>query len=616
MRIRRLTIKNFRNFKDVTVELDDHAVFVGPNGVGKSNLLHALRLVLDPSLPDSARQLRQEDFWDGVPRPLTTKARIEIAVELIDFESNDDQLASLAEHLVETSPLVARMTYVFRVRPSVATTPLTADDFEFFVFGGDREDNRVGYELRRRIPADVFHALRDAENDLASWRRSPLRPLLERAWGQVATSDKDALLDGLEGASRLLTKTTALAELGRSIAGALTKRAGEGEALDVKLGIAPMESDALIRIVRLLLDGGRRGVGESSLGLANCLFFTLKLLELEHLVKEHERDHTIVAIEEPEAHLHPHLQRQMFRGFLRVKPHLAGPSDGSLEVLPTTLLVTTHSPHLASIAPLRSIVLLRRSRVALTRADAGGESVTTPRFATTTTAVSTATADFDPDEERDLERYLEVSRAELLFARAVILVEGDAELYVVPQLAALRGKALDTLGISVCSIGGTHFEIYARLLTHLKIPFAVITDGDPGSPWPGTTRVVDLLKAIVGGAAFQQIPSDEQLDAARNHGLFVGESTFELDLLKSDHASSLLRALKDLAPTKAAAKRAEGWLTDGTSIDAAQVLKDIASIGKGRCAQRLASILSLSPQGQGPKYVADAIDHVATELGR
>jgi putative ATP-dependent endonuclease of OLD family len=70
MRITRITITNFRNFEALDVRLADHSVIVGANAVGKSNLLYALRLVLDPSLPDTARHLRTEDFWDGIPRPI------------------------------------------------------------------------------------------------------------------------------------------------------------------------------------------------------------------------------------------------------------------------------------------------------------------------------------------------------------------------------------------------------------------------------------------------------------------------------------------------------------------------------------------------------------------
>ncbi len=66
MRISRVSVQNFRNFKNLDVSLSEHAVIVGENRIGKSNFIYALRLILDPSLPDSARQLREEDFWDGL----------------------------------------------------------------------------------------------------------------------------------------------------------------------------------------------------------------------------------------------------------------------------------------------------------------------------------------------------------------------------------------------------------------------------------------------------------------------------------------------------------------------------------------------------------------------
>src|SRR5436190_1034766 len=95
MRISRIRVENFRNFHTFEVALDDHAVIVGENKVGKSNLLRALRLVLDPSLADADRQLRVDDFWDGLPRPLTRDERILIAVDLTDFETDENLLAVL-----------------------------------------------------------------------------------------------------------------------------------------------------------------------------------------------------------------------------------------------------------------------------------------------------------------------------------------------------------------------------------------------------------------------------------------------------------------------------------------------------------------------------------------
>lgn len=70
MFLSRIKIENFRNFHKLDVYLSPSTVVVGENNVGKSNLLLALRLVLDPRLPDSARQLREEDFWDGLVEPI------------------------------------------------------------------------------------------------------------------------------------------------------------------------------------------------------------------------------------------------------------------------------------------------------------------------------------------------------------------------------------------------------------------------------------------------------------------------------------------------------------------------------------------------------------------
>jgi putative ATP-dependent endonuclease of OLD family len=176
--ISRIAISGFRNFRDLDLfDLPASVVVVGENGAGKSNLLYALGLVLDPSLPDTARQLSAEDFWDGFDAPFDGE-EITVAVELVDFEGDKAAMALLGDYLVATGPKVARLTYAYRPRPLVKD-PSNEADYEAVVYGGHRDDQRVGREVLHYVSLPVLPALRDAESDLAS-ARSPLRRLLAR----------------------------------------------------------------------------------------------------------------------------------------------------------------------------------------------------------------------------------------------------------------------------------------------------------------------------------------------------------------------------------------------------------------------------------------------------
>jgi putative ATP-dependent endonuclease of OLD family len=92
MYLSRIKIQNFRNFSLLDVPLAGNVVVVGENRVGKSNLLQALRLILDPTVPDSARQLSISDFWDGL-ETLGEEDKIIVSIEIKDFEDDLDVLA-------------------------------------------------------------------------------------------------------------------------------------------------------------------------------------------------------------------------------------------------------------------------------------------------------------------------------------------------------------------------------------------------------------------------------------------------------------------------------------------------------------------------------------------
>jgi putative ATP-dependent endonuclease of OLD family len=598
MRIARIEIKNFRNFRHLDLAVGEHAVIVGENKIGKSNLLFGLQLILDPSLSDSDRCLRMEDFWDGLPRPLTASDRIEVSVELADFEDNDDHLAQLGEYLVSPDPMVARITYAFQPIPNLPEGPKKDSDYEFAIYGGGRPESRVGYELRKRLPLNLMPALRDAVSDLANWRKSPLRPLLDKAAGDIDRARLRELADGVSEATSAIAGCDEVRALGDLISDKLVEMVGSLHALEMCLGFSPTDGGRLIRTLRLFIDGGVRSVVDASLGSANLLYLALKAIQLDQQVSEGQRSHTFLAIEEPEAHLHPHVQRRVYRTFLR--PRQPVPSSGAASpASETTVLLTTHSPNIVSVSPVHSLILLRKA------ADLQS-----------TEGVSTATLDLDAAEADDIERYLDVTRGEVLFAKGVLLVEGEAEEYMLPVLAELNGYNLDEFGISVCSVAGTHFLPYLKLLgpAGLNIPCAVITDADPNVRTPGLPRIRKLLEYLAPGELDCLTTDDEVIDLGSRHGLFLTDDTFEVALFRSGRHPSFARTMGQLSSNPVAKTRANGWKANPGSLDVNRMLLDIEAIGKGRFSQRWALHISRSNSKRCPTSVTEALEYVTSRI--
>lgn len=306
MHLSRIRIENFRNFKLLDVELAGNMVVVGENRVGKTNLLYALRLIFDPTLPDSARQLGLADFWDGLD-PLGPDDKIIVSVEIEDFDDDPDILATLTDFRLDDDADTVRLTYEFRARPDLEGTPASEEDYEFICYGGESENKTFGHRLRRRITMDVLPALRDAEGDLGNWGRSPLRPLIESAFAGVDKDDLDDIKKSIEEATSHLIDFASVKELEDDLGALFASMSGPKQDIKPSLGFGATDVARLYRNIRLLIDNGLRGINDASLGSANIVFLTLKALALKRMMDENKRDHTLLAIEEPEAHLHPHL---------------------------------------------------------------------------------------------------------------------------------------------------------------------------------------------------------------------------------------------------------------------------------------------------------------------
>jgi putative ATP-dependent endonuclease of OLD family len=600
MRISKINIKNFSDFEIMT---GDNIVVVGENKVGKSNLIFALQLILDPGLSELDRQLGLEHFWDGLGDD-KLGAVIEIAIELTDFENNPRLLAHLGDCIVDPGPpMVSRLTYRFQPKAGLDGEPQSIADYEYILFGGLDANNAMRPGLRRMLPLDVLAALRDAEKDLATWRRSPLRPLIEGLAARLNEADRNAIQEAVDTAQNTLAERDEVQAVAKKISGRLEEMVGPAHTTRISLGLAPAQIDALLRAFRLLIDDGARGVADASLGTANLIFLVLKSLELDRLVKEEERDHTFLAIEEPEAHLHPHVQRLVYRHFLTGADETKGEdedAEGNGDEAPVpasrlTTILTTHSPHIASIAPLRSLVLLRR--------DGAGDR---------TVGVSTAKTPLTTKDESDLQRYIDVTRGELFFARGIILVEGDAERFLVPAFAEALDIHLDQRGISICSVGGTNFAPYVKLIgpAGLAIPHVVLTDLDPvaaGTP-RARRRIEKLLEIVSPRADYGEMADDVIFQRGMRRGMFVNEDTLETELFAAGLAVRMSRILRaELALGQVTLDRIDGWVAAPNTVDKGRLIDLIERVGKGRFAQRLASSATAA---NCPAYIRSGLEFI------
>ena len=523
MKISRVVIKNYRLFKDLDITLnEDLTCIIGENNTGKTTILQAIQLCLDVSFPSVFRSLIREDIHSGVD--LSQPSQVLIGIELTGFEGKLNEEALVSTWKTEADR--ARIFYRFRPRPSVRDElehgdlnpgELSLEDYSWEIKAGGNpaidltdiewDDDDIGeavrfYDLQSYLVVHM-QALRDVESDLRGSRTSPLVRLIEAC--EIDQAEQDALVAILDEANEKIEGSPTISEIAHSVDESFKDVSGPAFEMDVTLGISSATFQSIIRNLKMLLSDvfmSNFEPARNGLGMNNILYIAILI---EYLKKRVERGNSagqLLLIEEPEAHLHPQLQASLLI---------------ALRNLGMQVILTSHSTQITSQAPFATLVSLTR------RADA-----------TIASSTLSENPELSAGDISDLERYLDSTKSNLLYARKVMLVEGPAELFLIPAMVqAVRGINLERGGISVIAIYGVHFDVYSKLFRagSLEKKCAIVADAD--------------LTPSDASDEFNIEASAPDLANLRGEyvEVFAGATTFERELVSRQTLSMLIACL-------------------------------------------------------------------------
>ncbi|MBI5358618.1 AAA family ATPase [Candidatus Amesbacteria bacterium] len=450
MYLSQLKLWNFRKFGEPDDEIDltkpnlvvdfnkGLNLLVGENDSGKSCVIDAIKLTLRTHSIEWIK-VENDDFY---------KDKNRLRIECHFNSLSDEEAKNFVEWLgvdgsTDPKPNLKLILDAQRTQDRI---------LPYEIKGGPGDDGKViSAEAREYLKTTYLKPLRDAKAELIARKNSRLSQILE---GHPVFRDKEnhKLVEILTEANNEIKKYfedesdqdhngyKILKTLKEYLANFLS--AGSGQ--DTRFHIDDPKLKNILELLKLTLYDERSG-----LGTYNLLFIAAELL---HLKRENYDGLKLGLIEEVEAHLHPQAQ-------LRVIAALENESTtGGIQ-----LILSTHSANLASKVAIKKLILCYGSKL----------------FPLGPTYTKLGETDYN-----FLERFLDVTKANLFFAQGIIMVEGDSENILIPTLARLVNKDLTAHGISIVNVGGVTFLRYSKIFKRaieqesIGLSVSIVTDLD------------------------------------------------------------------------------------------------------------------------------------------
>ncbi|HTJ77848.1 MAG TPA: AAA family ATPase [Rariglobus sp.] len=566
MKIASVRLAGFRNFDSALINLSDKTLVIGSNDVGKTNLLYAIRMLLDRSLSESDLEPRESDFHIALDGTQKSELRIEIKLSEITEDAVVSRLKGHVSNEGESFLVYTATKSDLSYKTYIGHTLTTCEEID-------------GRFYLKHIHFKYVESCRDITQYIQREKRYLLKIAKQKRTQEEEAADaaSEAMLQGtLNTVNDGINKLKYVSGATTSINDELKNLSHHNAQYAVGLESQVLNFSSFVERLSLGASSGGRRVGLGGDGRNNQILVGLwkAKSEMEH---DSENEVVIYCIEEPEAHLHPHQQRKLAN-------YLVSQLHGQV-------LVSTHSPQIASAFTPDGIVRLLEKN---------GRTV----------AASNGCSKGIAQAAGNLGYRMSILPAEAFFADSVFLVEGPSEILFYRALAVQLSIDLDFHNVSILAVDGIAFEIYVKILNALEIPWIVRTDNDvskvPKSD-PPKWRFAGLNRALglgdeLGYLDHDTISSPQELatewdtesKVLNPKGIYISRIDLETDL-----ASECLAAL--LAYTEEAnAEDAVAFLQKKKALRMGEFLSQQADklkkIGGGNLALPLHHAVRLSSE--------------------
>lgn len=503
MKLNKLKICRFRCFGDIEQEIyfDDLTTLIGNNSCGKTAALGALLKLFSEN--SSERNLQRSDFHlpkDIDPNDMERQNLYIEAVftfpELDDKENGGIYIIPLFfEHFVVQEPGGAPY---LRIRLEASWEKGTGIDGSieskvYYILCSEgaeiTEKHKKGVNRHDldKIRMIYIPAVRDPSKQL----RNVSGTMMYRIMEGINWSDetKNGIKTRIEELNNTFVKESGISILKTAVHNQWKNYDSDYRYSNADILFNNTDMDSILKKSEVVFSptvtGRQYGIDEMGDGLRSLFYISMvdSMLEVEDEIrKEIESGKekksfnitppilTIVAVEEPENHISPHLVGKLVNKFKNIS------EKGNAQSV-----ITSHSPSIVKRIDPENIRYLRMN--------------------TDNLCTYFKTIHFPPKEKYE-DKYKFVKEAvqaypEIYFAKLVVFGEGDSEEIIIPKLLDIFGHNIDSSGISVVPLGGRHVNHFWRLLNDLEIPFVTLLDLDRERDGGGWGRIKYVLKQLI-----------------------------------------------------------------------------------------------------------------------